>query len=77
VVVPCRTHARHTGRRGQGPAGGEKITAPSIRAGTQRRMRERKPNNLAKLFIEEKRKDVGGQRGGELAYLHIEERFAG
>jgi hypothetical protein len=71
VVIPCRTHARRTGCRGQGPAGGEKITAPSIRAGTQRRMRERKSNNLAKLFIEEKRKDVGGQQKGNVAYSHI------
>jgi hypothetical protein len=54
-------YAQRTGRCGQGLAGGKKITAPSICAGTQRRMRERKPNNLAKLFIEEKRKDVGGQ----------------
>jgi hypothetical protein len=66
VVVPCCMHARHTGRRGQGPVGDEKITAPSIRAGMQRRMRERKPNNFAKLFIEEKRKHVGEQREGEV-----------
>jgi hypothetical protein len=44
VVIPCgmhaHTHACMHARRGQGPVGGEKATAPLIRAGTQWRIRE-------------------------------------
>jgi hypothetical protein len=45
VVIPCCTHARHIGRRGQEPAGGKKAIAPPIHAGLQWHIRERKPDN--------------------------------
>jgi hypothetical protein len=46
MVIPHRMHAQRIGCRGQGPAGGEEITAPSIFAGPQRRIRERESDNL-------------------------------
>jgi hypothetical protein len=39
------------GCRGQGPAGGEKITAPSICAGPQRCIRERASDNLEMSLV--------------------------